>query len=42
MAKKKPKSKLKEVDTSNGVIDISETSQAEDVKQESKWQTFEK
>lgn len=42
MAKKKPKSKLKEVDTSNGVIDISETSQAEDVKQESKWQSFKK
>ena len=42
MAKKKPKSKLKDVDASNGVIDISETSQAEDVKQESKWQSFKK
>lgn len=42
MAKKKPKSKVKELDASNGLIDISETSQKDDVKQESKWQSFKK
>ena len=42
MAKKKPKSKVKELDVSNGLIDISETSQKDDVKQESKWQSFKK
>lgn len=42
MAKKKPKSKVKELDASNGLIDISENSQKDDVKQESKWQSFKK